>query len=395
MTRERMVHHPALFLVLSALLTAYVLIANGGLLPHGEPFGSDFISFWVAAREAIAGRVTVPYEAETFAAAQDALFPASAYYAFFYPPHYLALMAPFGLLPFYPALALWMTASFAAAATVLVAIAGHWRTTLLLAAAFPAAFLNLAHGQNAFLLAALFGGALLAMQNRHMVLAGVLFGLMTIKPQFGLLIPLALLAGGHWRTIVAATATTVFVALFSVVVLGLAPWHAFLAQSGDAVTTLQQGFVAHEKMISVYAMLRIFGLGHAGAMGLQLVVSIAAAITIAIAWRKGSGATDQTRAALLIVGSVVATPFALNYDLFLFAPAAAFLVSRGMKDGFCDWEKTALGAVFFLPVLFLILAPIGLPSVQPFLLAFLGVLVRRVWIEAGQHGEIPAQLAAH
>ena len=77
---------------------------------------------------------------------------------------------------------------------------------LLLALAFPAVYVNLAHGQNGFLSAALLGGSLLILDQRPK-LAGVLIGLLAYKPQFGVLIPLVLIATGRWTVIAAAAAT--------------------------------------------------------------------------------------------------------------------------------------------------------------------------------------------
>ena len=55
-------------------------------------------------------------------------------------------------------------------------------------------FVNVGHGQNGFLTAALLGGALHWLDRRPW-LAGVLIGCLAYKPQFGVLIPVALLAG--------------------------------------------------------------------------------------------------------------------------------------------------------------------------------------------------------
>jgi alpha-1,2-mannosyltransferase len=54
-----------------------------------------------------------------------------------------------------------------------------------------------AMAKTAFFSAALLGGALLLFDT-HPLAAGVLIGLMAYKPQFGLLIPLVLLATGRW-----------------------------------------------------------------------------------------------------------------------------------------------------------------------------------------------------
>src|SRR4029077_20364009 len=74
---------------------------------------------------------------------------------------------------------------------------------LLLALAFPAVLINVGHGHNGFLTAALLGGGLVVLDRRPLP-AGILFGLMAYKPQFGLMIPIALAAGGYWRSFAAA-----------------------------------------------------------------------------------------------------------------------------------------------------------------------------------------------
>ena len=346
--RDRLLVYPLVILAITVAATAYVLVSNGGTLPNGSPFGSDFVSFWVAAREALAGRPEVPYIAERFAAAQDALLGDGNFYAFFYPPHYLAYMLPLGALPYYGALAAWTGLSFLVALAVIVAIAGRRIEVVLLTLAFPAAFLTFAHGQDAFLSAALFGGALVLLPARP-VLAGILFGLLTFKPQLGLLIPLALLASWQWRAIVAAGVTTAVVAAASALLFGVGTWQLFLEQSGMAADTLRDGLVGWNKMISVYAALRLAGLPHVAAMAVQAVVSLGVAATVLWAWRKTGDVAFELRAALLLAGALVATPFGLNYDLFVLAPAIAFVAAHGMANGFAPWSKTILAVVYMSP----------------------------------------------
>mgnify|MGYP003694260653 FL=1 len=59
---------------------------------------------------------------------------------------------------------------------------------LLLAAAFPVVLTNTLVGQNGFLTASLIGGALYLMPARP-VLSGICLGLLSYKPQYGLLFP--------------------------------------------------------------------------------------------------------------------------------------------------------------------------------------------------------------
>jgi alpha-1,2-mannosyltransferase len=115
-------------------------------------------------------------------------------------------------------LAIWLAASFAAYLAAIRAILPG-KETLPIAAAFPAVFVNIGHGQNGFLTAALLGGALQLLDRRPW-LAGMLIGLLTYKPQFGVLIPIALLAGGRWRSIGAAVATVAALLALSFATLG-------------------------------------------------------------------------------------------------------------------------------------------------------------------------------
>ncbi len=92
---------------------------------------------------------------------------------------------------------------------------GVQRQHLLFLAVAPGVAVNVFFGQNGFVTAALLIGGL-ANLDRKPVLAGVLFGILTIKPQFGLLLPVLLVMTGRWRVIAAAVVTTaVLVALTS------------------------------------------------------------------------------------------------------------------------------------------------------------------------------------
>ena len=181
------------------------------------------------------GLAATAFDPAAHFAREQAIFGAATqYYAFQYPPVFLLVAAALAQLPYLPALALWQAATLAlyllAIRAIIVSspspgrvgIRGDW---LLLALAFPAVFINLGHGQNGFLTAALFGGAL-ALLDRRPLVAGVLIGLMIYKPQFGLMIPLVLLATGRWRVIVAAAATVLVLLLLTLAAFGTEVWPA-------------------------------------------------------------------------------------------------------------------------------------------------------------------------
>ena len=56
---------------------------------------------------------------------------------------------------------------------------------------------------------------------------GIAFGLLTVKPQLGLLVPVLLIAQGNWRTFFAAAATALVLAALSVLVYGAEAWQAY------------------------------------------------------------------------------------------------------------------------------------------------------------------------
>ena len=144
-------------------------------------------------------------------------------------------------------LAVWLVASFAAYLAMLRAILPR-DETLLIAAAFPAVFINIGHGQNGFLTAALLGGAL-HLLDRWPWLAGLLIGVLAYKPQFGALIPIALLAGQRWNTIGAAALTVTALVALSFAMPGGHVWHAFLDSMKFAQTiVLEQGDTGWEKI---------------------------------------------------------------------------------------------------------------------------------------------------
>ena len=119
--------------------------------------------------------------------------------------------------------------------------------------------INIGHGQNGFLTAALIGGALV-MLDRRPLLAGVLFGLLAYKPQFGLMVPLVLAVSGRWRCFAAAAATVALLALATTAAFGPQIWHAFLDSTRfTRLIALEQGNTGWYKIQSVFSWARMWG----------------------------------------------------------------------------------------------------------------------------------------
>lgn len=214
---------------------------------------------------------------------------------------------------------------------------------------FPAIFVNVSHGHNGFLTAALFGWAFMMIEKRPW-LSGVLIGLLSYKPQFGVLIPLALILGGYYRTFVSAAVTVLFLCTIVTAIYGVDIWPAFIdSLELTRNVILEQGEAGWFKIQSIFSFVMLWTGSLSLAYGLQSVLAIIVLGAVAIAFWYPNKIED--RASLIIIGSLLVTPYSLDYDLVALAPAIAFLAIRGLRDGFADYEISALLLVWFSPLL--------------------------------------------
>ncbi|WP_417666629.1 glycosyltransferase family 87 protein [Roseibium sp.] len=322
-TPDRLV--PAAFMALVAylVLIVYLFVFPGVLAVGPEKVViNDFLSFWMAANNAVHGDPGLAYRTMEFADTQTEFVP-NGFYAFFYPPTYLLLLLPFGVMTSVTAFLSFQAVGLAGIAWAGKKIAGHWHGALL-CVALPTTFNGIFHGQNALWMAALLGSALYCLSERKEVWAGILIGLMTIKPQLGVLIPFALLAGGYWWTFISASVTVVALAAVSFLVFGADTWVAFWEQSTVARSVLTGGDVDLHKFVSVYGGLRLIGAGPTLAYGLQALVGAGMLVLVIHVWRQQVAL--EAKAIVLIGAGLLATPFILSYDLAVIAIALAFAV---------------------------------------------------------------------
>jgi hypothetical protein len=210
-------------------------------------------------------------------------------------------------------------------------------------------FVNIGHGQNGFLTAALLGGALQLLDRKPWI-AGVLIGLLAYKPQFGVLIPLALLASQRWSTIIAAVATIAALVAISFATLGGGVWHAFVDSMNFTQTVvLEQGGTGWEKIQSAFSAARNWGADIGTAYAIQTALGVMLAASLAWLWH--SEAAFELKASALATASLLATPYVLDYDLVVLAVAIAFLARHGLARGFRDYEISLLAATWIVPLL--------------------------------------------
>ncbi len=348
MTPERALAYRNILLVAQALAAVFLVASShGGLDFDNRPLGTDFVSFWTASKIALSDGPGRVYDTTVHLAAQREAFGGTPlnYTAFFYPPLFLLICLPLALLPYGWALIGWLSVT---GALLLAALGRLVRGHVLAALAFPAVWLNMAHGQNGFLTAALFAGATWNLEARP-ILAGVLLGCLSYKPHFLLMVPVVLIVGARWRSAAAAAATAGTMCVLSVALLGTAPWFGFFTNSALAREALERGMVGNYKMQSLFAAIRVFDGSLTVAYMAQALLALAVAAVLAWLCRKAP--SRETIGAALAAATLLASPFLLVYDFVLLAVPLLWIWRDARTTGFLPWEKTVLIAGFFMPLI--------------------------------------------
>jgi len=344
----------------------------------GRPFGDDFINYWSAAALAWHGRAAEIYDWSAFHAFEERVVGAALdFYHYSYPPVLPVLTAPLAVIGYVPALFVWLVAGwlcfFQALRTVWPDLRPD-RGVLFLALATPAVFISAVGGQNGAFTAAFLGGGLSLLERRP-IMAGVLLGLLIQKPQLGLILPVALLAGGYFRALTAAAITAAALVLASILLFGPEIWTAYFHNAAilrEAV--LENGVGVWHRMVSVFVAARRLGVGVPAAYGVQAVIGLAVAAVVALMWHRDVAAPAKN--ALLVVGTFLATPYLQDYDLVVGAFVALWLAEL-YPEGMARPALLAAGLILLAPLAASPLANLTGYEFGPLLIAPVFVIVLR------------------
>lgn len=330
----------AVALALMLLQHHWVLDANG------KPALTDFVEVWVAGRSALAGAAAATYDIQAHHAAQVAGVGHSfrGYLLWNYPPLFLIVAMFLACLPYAVAFVGWVAATVVAYALAIGVIAKR-PDAAFVACAAPFALANAVVGQTGFLTAALMGGTLVCVDRRP-ILAGVFLGLLTYKPQFGILFPIILAVAGYWRVLASALLTTLLAWGVAWLSLGTAVYGAFFRSLPIASHFLltDQG-EDWRKMQSVYTIARLCGAGDTLAwisQGLMIALCLGTMIWL---WRQSI--STALKAAGLPLAAMLATPYLHMYDFPVLAVALAFLYRDRAFDR-VEWIATFAAFLMFL-----------------------------------------------
>jgi alpha-1,2-mannosyltransferase len=371
--RRLTVYCGLMLLVFQALMHGRVALDNWH--EKGHPSGFDFQTFWAASHLTLHGTPLLAYDWKSIVQTSKLISPNTVSPGpWFYPPNFLLIVEPFARLP--SGVASLIFASLTALMFILLARRTlNVPDSLVWILAFPGLWLNAAQGQNAALTGSLAFGALLALRARP-VLAGVLIGLLSIKPHLGILFPVALACAGLWTTFIAAGVTvTVFTAI-SIGVFGVSIVPAFLHGLSEANVLLANGTLPLDQMASLFAALRLRDVPVNIAYLAQACQAVLGIASVAWVWRNNK--TPEVRAAALVGSTFLISPYIYNYDCVWLGIPVALLAARTPRDGWLRGDRVLLAAVWIYPLFGNALETLCKLGIAPLIfLALILVAVRR------------------
>ncbi len=335
---------------LPILATGAILIAVIKL--SSQPLFIDFFTMWTGGRMSWTELHHI-YDMARVDQAQAWLLGADAHdRPFPYPPTTLLVFAPLGLLPIWVASALWMipiVAAFSWAAISLVP-RERWLAAALILLAPPTVWAAIS-GQCVFLTGALAICGVRSLERRP-VLAGILLGLAAaFKPTVLLMAPVAMMAGGHWRSLIAAGLAGLAMMALSVLFWGVQPWLAWFAYAPNYLATITANHAYVLGIVAPTGLAARLGLDGDLLLLWRCAFALMGGLATVLVFRRTKALWPRLTA--LFAASVLATPYAMNYEMALILPGAvlALITARTLRS-----QILALAAYWGL-------AFAGLPSV--------------------------------
>jgi len=284
-----------------------------------EPRLLDFTNLWATGKLALHGHAADAYDPALLAAAQaQAVGRTDAVMPYPYPPAFLLITAPLALLPYHLAFAAWVLAG-----VTFFLWAARSMAPPCFAAAQPAMLINGMIGQTGF-----FTGGLLLLGARRLVerpwSAGLILGLLILKPQLALMLPLAVVAARAWPAIGGALVTIGSLFVAALLLFGLDTHLAFARMIGGFGKLMGGGELSWNEFASPYALAVSLGLGFSVAATAQL---LCAGFAAALCWKSWHERWAQ-RVPIVCTASLLASPYLQSYDSLPLLAAIAWFGGR-------------------------------------------------------------------
>jgi hypothetical protein len=287
----------------------------------------DFTNLWGGGRMALEGHVDYLFSPDIYRVTlRSILSPLLLDQEWSYPPSMLLVGAPLALLPILPAYLIWNVATLG-----FLYIASGWlglkrwqRVAILLS---PPVLLSIMFGQNGALTASLLMGGLFFAPSRPLV-AGILFGFLTLKPHLGILVPFCLLAAGNYRAIASAAVTSLAIFLETGSLFGWDVWPLFFNVTNPLMRTIMEASYPqhyHMNAMTFFAMARSLGFGLTVSYVVQILVTLVAIGLTASLWRRKDIGDHRIKVAVTGLLALAATPYGYTYDAVPLALAVVIL----------------------------------------------------------------------
>jgi len=239
MRRNLAVAGAAAAAAVSALYSVWLWISNY----LGDNFHNDFTFYYAAARLGLARGWSHLYELRLQQEQLDAIgshITVAQLARYVSPPPLAWLVTPLTLLPYQVAYWLWSTLLVGAlvlAWHLAAPGAGRARVIFLVAAIgwLPIVY-GLQLGQPALLVAAGVAACYALLRRGRDVEAGAVLGVLVVKPQLALLVPVVLLASGRWRAFASSVVMLAALTVASLLALGPSGVTDYLSRLNFATT---------------------------------------------------------------------------------------------------------------------------------------------------------------
>jgi hypothetical protein len=337
-------------------------------------WGRDFANVYTSGNLALEGRLDLLYDLKAYGAYQDALFDgALRNHNYSYPPPTLLYTWAFALLPYPLALLSWLLltgAAFAAAARPYLRDAGLPAWLALVA---PATLLNVWAGHYGLLIGALWLGAFHLLPRRP-VLAGVLIGLMLVKPHLAILAPLILARRREWKAFASAAITAAALATVSALAFGPELWRIWLSVTVGVQTAMVDDVGTYFLTMMPTVVPTVSALGFPGALAWTLQLLAGGAAVAALVHRMPEGSRDAGLAGG--VATFLVLPYAFNYDMTVPGLAAILMLARLRREP-GNGSSFVLLLAFLLPLIVQTFGLLHLPAPALILAALLALMLRQ------------------
>ena len=371
------------------VLLGLIQLAVGSitLLPQfdGDRAGGDFVAFWTAGREVFGGRLVGLYAPDALAQAialhRPEMAEITSGLTWQYPPHGSLIFSPIGILPYMPAYLIWCGLGLAAFAFAIRPL-GFGKKGLAAILLSPLVLSAIVTGQNGLFTAALLILAITQIGPRP-VLAGLAAAGLTVKPQLGLLLPVAYLAARAWVPFFTAAAGSLILWAGSVLIAGRASWLAFFESVQGVGTSIETGLTPLFKMVTVYSALTLAGAPGQVTILVSLIVAALAIFVVGYVWRQSQD--TALRLATVSILALLIAPYGYYYELTIALPALLIVVQYGHRSGWLAFELPALVAIFIASIM--LPGPeirSGVSYAFVLMVCMVGVVLRRVFAELAQ-----------